>query len=285
MQLFLKKATILFYLFLPLLLGAQNNPDPLFIQHLVGKKMYSEVIFLLEDLEGASSAQTDSLHYFKGWSLYSLKSLGPSADQLLRVSPASPFYVKSRFFAAYNQTHLGNYQPAKEILLRLNAGDREAENLRLFQLAGISLLEKNYVAFENLAGRLDTSHYVLHDELLTLNSCANRLKSHRQKSPAVAGVFSALVPGAGKIYAGKTAQGISTLITVVGFGLVTLENWKKNGPENFKTILFGSVFTTFYIGNIYGSVYAARISENEFQHEYQNRILFNLHIPLRNFFN
>lgn len=142
MQLFLKKTTLLLYLFFPLVLVSQNNPDPLFIQHLVGKKMYSEVIFLLDDLEDSTSAQTDSLHYFKGWSLYSLKSLGPSADQLLWVSPASPFYVKSRFFAAYNQTHLGNYQPAKEILLRLNGGDREAENLRLFQLAESRCLKK-----------------------------------------------------------------------------------------------------------------------------------------------
>lgn len=285
MQLFLKKVALLYFLLFPFILFSQNKPDPLFINHLVGKKMFSEVVFLLNELPGSPSSCTDSLHYYKGWSLYSLKSLEPSAYEFLKVSPTSPFYNKSRFFAAYNQMHLGNYPSAKEILNQLNTLDKETENLRMFQLAGISLLEKDFTAFDNLANRIDSSHYILHNEYLKLNSYVDLITSHRKKSPAVAGILSALIPGSGKMYVGKTAQGISSLIAVAGFGLVTMENWKRNGPENFKTILFGAIFTTFYVGNIYGSVHLSKISENEFQHEYQNKILFNLHIPLRNFFN
>lgn len=96
--------------------------------------------------------------------------------------------------------------------------------------------------------------------------------------------MSAIVPGTGKIYVGKPGEGIASMLATVGFGLITLENYKKLGLNNFKTIFFGSIFAANYVSNIYGSVISVKIIENNYRDGIRNQILFQLHIPLRNFF-
>jgi hypothetical protein len=96
--------------------------------------------------------------------------------------------------------------------------------------------------------------------------------------------MSAIIPGSGKLYAGKTGEGIATMIATTGLGLITWENLRKLGFNHAKTIVFGTFFAATYISNIYGSVISVKIIENEYQDVIHNQILFQLHIPLRNFF-
>jgi alpha-amylase/alpha-mannosidase (GH57 family) len=96
--------------------------------------------------------------------------------------------------------------------------------------------------------------------------------------------MSGIIPGSGKIYAGRTGEGIASMIATTGFGLIAWENYQKLGYKNLKTLFFGSIFLASYVSNIYGSVISVKIEENNFTNVTQNQVLFQLHIPLRNFF-
>lgn len=277
---------IIIFIFIAGVAQAQDNSLG-FIRYLSSKDYHEEVIHLVNktDLNIVIAEKQDSFFYYRGWSYYNLKRLESSGEDFIRVREESSFYHKSRFFAAYNEIFIGNHPKANLILKTTIVNEDRLRSLLHFELAGISLLDKNYDQFEKEMLGVDTSFYAFREESLMLREYANTLQAHRKKSPWVAGIMSGVIPGSGKIYAGKTAQGISSFITVVGLGFVTLENYRKQGPMKFKTLLFGAAFSAFYISNIYGSVFSVKIAEDEFANEYNNKILFNLHIPLRTVFN
>ncbi|MDZ7776051.1 MAG: hypothetical protein U5L09_10885 [Bacteroidales bacterium] len=73
------------------------------------------------------------------------------------------------------------------------------EDLYHFQKAGLSLLQKDYEDFKTHLQKADTSFYAISKEAAGLNSYAKTLREHRPKSPALAGVMSAVLPGSGKL--------------------------------------------------------------------------------------
>ncbi len=253
-----------------------------FIHHLIKSNDFKEALIELNYLDGKTSS--DSLYYLKGWSLYSLKQLTNSANNFKRVSKKSTFYHKSHFFAAYNYAHTQNYEDAKKVLsdIQLNSN---LQQLKSFESSGIALLERDYELFESTRIKSELILPALQTEVINLDKLYTSLKNRKPKKMWLAGLMSAIIPGSGKMYAGKTGEGIASLLMVGSTGLVTWENHRKLGIKNFKTILFGSIFTIFYVGNIYGSVFSVKISNEEFNHEMDQKILFNIHIPLRNIFN
>ncbi|NQU86846.1 MAG: hypothetical protein HQ541_13910 [Mariniphaga sp.] len=258
-----------------------------FIQHLINQEEYEDAIYYINshfDNE-YSLPISDSLHYFKGWSQYSVKNLNLSASSLLQVSSNSTFFVKSRFFAAYNYSHLGQIKFSDYILQRLNT-NRYLTNLKNFELTGNALLARDTKKFKNYFKSIESSSdFSFNVEKEKLNSYDFEIDNHRNKSMFVGGLMSAIIPGAGKIYAGKTGEGISTFLIVAATGATAYENHRKLGLKHAKTILFGSLFAVLYIGNIYGTVFTVKLANEEFNHEMDNKILFNMHIPLRNLFN
>lgn len=275
-------------LFIPVLAFSQNSkPDTKFLKYLSDKEFHDEVIFIIENYNNAIENQEleDSLNYLNGWSYYSIKELKKSAKNLNKISPSSPFYFKSKFFSAYNYMHLGQYQKSKEILKQLEPNTNNHEALLQFELAGNALLRREYKEFNHHITETNRAYYPIKKEIDKLNEYAVNLENHKPKSTLLATMMSGIIPGSGKIYAGKTGEGISSLITVGGMGFVTWENYHKAGPTHFKTLFFGAVFAVFYFGNLYGTYFTVKIAEKEFQDEYDNKILFNLHIPLRSVFN
>jgi hypothetical protein len=250
------------------------------------REYHQEVIHLINRAEWTNldPSGKDSIHYMKGWSHYALKQLEPSARELNQVTRNSPFYHKARFFAAYNQIHLERYPLALASLDDIQTEKAELQSLRHFQKAGIALLIRDFDRFEREFQQVDTSYYPLAKESAKISQYATTLESHRAKSPVLGGIMSSIIPGSGKIYAGQTGEGISSLLTVGGLGLVTWENYQKRGMKDWRTLIFGAAFSAFYVGNIYGTVFSIQIAEDEFQQEYDHKILFNLHIPLRNVF-
>lgn len=264
---------------------AQAEREISFIQHLVNKGMYKEAIFLIErEAKNYHSQQRDSLNYFKGWACYSLKRLPESTQAFLQVGEASPFYHKSYFFASYNQAFLGNYDKAQNILQQLPLHNEPELSLRKFEFSGIEMLRGNWQQGAELLLQVDGENAAVSQQVHALNEIWNEHTTHKPKSPALAGILSALLPGTGKIYAGKTGSGIAAMLGTVSFGLITWENYRKSGIADAKTIIFGSIFAVNYVSNIYGSVVSVKIIEQEHENNVHNQILFQLHIPLRNFF-
>lgn len=264
---------------------AQNRNEIPFIQHLINKGYYKEAIYIIDqDTLNYDNQQRDSLNYFRGWAHYSLKNLKLSTRSLLKVGKESPFYLKSYFFAGYNQIYLENYSEAQQILRLMNIRNEPDLSLVNFELSGIDMLQGNWLIGSEKLKLVNPDNGSISQQVTALEEIGKEHQNRRSKSPVLAGIMSGIIPGSGKIYAGKTGAGIASMIGTVGFGLITWENYHKRGIANAKTIIFGTLFVANYVSNIYGSVISVRVIENEYKNVVHNQILFQLHIPLRNFF-
>jgi len=281
---------LLFCSLTPRTLRAQQFPfskELRFAQYLQDKDEWKEAIRVLEQLDTSDLTrdQKDSLNYLLGWAAYTIKELEKAGYYLLSVSEASPQYYKSRFFSAYCQTFLGRTDTARAILESVAPWDSVQRELRNLQFAGLALLKRDYAAWPALRAQFTYSSYVFSKEEQKMEGYYTKLSGFRRRSPLLAGLYSALVPGLGKVYAGKKKQGIAAFLPIVSLAALTYEAYRKDGVKSARFIGFGTLFSVFYIGNIWGSTLAVRIKRNEFYKEYDNKILFDMHIPLRNFFN
>jgi hypothetical protein len=74
-----------------------------------------------------------------------------------------------------------------------------------------------------------------------------------RKKPFLAGLFSAIVPGLGKLYIGNIRSFSMTLISNSLFALQSIESYKSKGINHPFTVFNMTFFSGFYAVNIYGS--------------------------------
>ncbi len=76
------------------------------------------------------------------------------------------------------------------------------------------------------------------------------------RSSFIAAMLSAVVPGLGKVYAGRTYDGIYSFILNAGSFYLAYDACKnRRKPELY---LYSGIFLFFYTGNVYGSFISAR---------------------------
>lgn len=264
-----------------------TNKEFAFVNHLIYSKFYDEALIEI-NTNSVLLNNLDSANYLKGWTLYMIKDLDNSTLSLLKVSRNHPTYIKSRFFASYNQVFIGKYSFADSLLSSINFGNNEnrpLQSLYNFEKAGICLLNQNFENFNKYYSIVDTAYYFLENEAKRMPLLAMKIQGNKRKSRILAGAMSTIIPGLGKIYAGKTKEGIASFMHVGVLGLITYDLYRKDKKINVFNTLSAVVFAVFYGGNIYGSVSCVDRVYNERKHEIENQILFDMHIPLRVFFN
>ena len=93
----------------------------------------------------------------------------------------------------------------------------------------------------------------------------------RKKSPGLAGMMSAIVPGTGKAYSNNWKDGIVSLFFTAGMAFQTYRSFNKYGVNNHRGWIYGGIGLGFYLGNVYGSVKSTkdynRKKINVLQHE------------------
>lgn len=293
-------ALFAFYFFLSFSASAQGSPDLKevkknfsqeikFASYLLNNREYNDALMSLHGLKSSIQSQTDSLNYFLGWTHYNFKSLDSSAFYFNQVISGSPFYHKSKFYQAFDYTYIRKFSDAKATLNEISlSGNTDFQLLNNFQNAGIALLERDYKTFDSLAAKFDYTFYPLATEQESMKEYYSDLKKVKRKSPVVAGLLSAAVPGLGKYYAGYRMQGVAALLQVGTFGAAAAESYFKKSPQaglkSPRFIIYGSLFTIFYVGNIWGSVLSVQIKREEHFKEIDETILFNMRVPLRRIF-
>ncbi len=103
-----------------------------------------------------------------------------------------------------------------------------------------------------------------------------RYKDLRLKSPGLAAVLSAVLPGAGQVYSGKHLEGLISLavVAVAGFSAHYLYN-RGNEPMAYTMGFFTALF---YGGSIYGASNSAAAANSAEHHRFL-RELTERHIP------
>ena len=80
----------------------------------------------------------------------------------------------------------------------------------------------------------------------------------RRRSPFVAGALSALLPGAGKLYVKRPLDAAFAFIFVAGNAWQSWLGFKREGVKSVRGWIFGGLAAGFYLGNVWGSVRAAK---------------------------
>jgi TM2 domain-containing membrane protein YozV len=107
------------------------------------------------------------------------------------------------------------------------------------------------------------------------------LKNNPQfKSEAWAGIFSAIIPGAGKIYTQEYGDGITAFILTGLFAYLAYTNFDHDHPT--RAWIFTAIGAGFYAGNIYGSVASAQIFNAKVDFEFDEGV--KLFLEEKNYF-
>lgn len=264
------------------LLHAQRHVDDsenfAFVFYLVGQGLKDDAVTLARHWPSDS----DSACFAKGYAYYSARLLDSAAATFGRVGERSALRTEALFFAALSQAHLQRFDSSAATLSLIVATDGSTLSLKRFEQAGVSLLRRDLPAFDRAFGLVDTSDYRLASEAQSLHALRQSIAGHKNKSPLLAGALSAVLPGLGKVYAGSYGEGAAAFLLTGSLIAVTAENWLREGPANWKTIVSGLLSAVFYAGNIYGSAISVKVANDDFNQQHDVQILYDIHIPLRN---
>ncbi len=266
--------------------GYSLEQEKQFISYLIGTKQYREALFLIKRYTDTStnSSLNDTLFFLKSKIYYNRQLLLESNESINLVSTNFIHYNALKVLESYQWAHLGEIEKSSKLLESLSPETNLGKELINFEKASINLLSHNMEAYANYKKNQDTSFYQLTEAQFKLHKFATQMEGFNNKSPLMAGVMSAILPGSGKMYVGKIGEGVSTLLGMAILGAITYENYRKEGISNYKTITFGSLFAVFYAGNIFGSVYSVKVYREEFNKNMNHAVLFNMHIPIRNIY-
>lgn len=92
------------------------------------------------------------------------------------------------------------------------------------------------------------------------------------KSPLIAGILSAIVPGSGKVYTGQYNDALLSFLTIAGLTYAAYDGFSTQGSGSTRGWIYGSLAGGLYLGNIYGSALSASIVRDDATHTLQTRI-------------
>lgn len=90
------------------------------------------------------------------------------------------------------------------------------------------------------------------------------------KSEVLAGVYSAIIPGLGKIYTENYSDGITSFLLTGLFSYLAYTNFNNDHPV--RAWIFTLACAGFYAGNIYGSIASAQIFNAKINFDFINDV-------------
>lgn len=247
-----------------------------FAEYLLKTKMYSDLYTLLSSCI-YSSSERDTINFLLGKSFYLQSNPDSSSKYLSQINDTSSLFKLALPLQIYNYAQLKKYKKADSLAHIALASNIPEVSFTEIQYAGVSLLKRDTAAYNKIR-KISANNFSKYDAIYS------DINKFNQKSKVVAGTLSALVPGLGKVYAGQPKQGLAAFISVILFGAVAGEALYKGGASHPLFIGTASIFSLFYIGNIWGSVLSVSIRRNEFNSKINDTILVNMSVPFSRLF-
>jgi TolA-binding protein len=110
------------------------------------------------------------------------------------------------------------------------------------------------VEFGNLHKQFPSSPMAPMAKQLALETLKGSDLPHR--SVAASGLLSAIVPGAGQTWCGRTADGFFSLLLTGSFTYLAANAYQNNSETS--AFVMGTLGFSFYMGNIYGAINSAK---------------------------
>jgi TM2 domain-containing membrane protein YozV len=172
---------------------------------------------------------------------------------------------EGKIFSSINfYNRLGYEFSGKENHLKV---DKQSDH---FLNAGYALLRRDTTDYSNEIVASYTSFSFAKD--------FEKIRLVKRKSPLLAGTMSALVPGLGKLYNGKPGSFIASLLSCGLLGIQAYETYNHGGFNSVPFYIYGSLFSVFYLGNIYGSYIGVKVSNQRKNDAINNHILLTMHL-------
>lgn len=260
-----------------------------FLLHLTGTNQLEDAAYygnnLLCDTVENTESFRDTISYICASAFDRVKNPHTAISYYDKVSANSVFYYPSAYTSALLEAELKHYKIARDKFHDILYDEKDVfTELKNFELAGTFLLLHDHTAFDSLQRIFHPQDSLIAAEFNYYSQYNVVMQTMKKKSGFVAGALSAVIPGLGKVYTGKPAEGLAAFLKTVPLALITIENYRVNGFNNPQLYIFGSLFALFYVGNIWGSTLSAQIVYQEKIDAIHHNILVGLRIPVDNFF-
>lgn len=261
----MKRLLTLLVLFITISLNAQNDKicnDPVpFASHLYETGNYDELVELIKlcPFDQKSILLQDSLNFILGRSYLEAGNTEKAFMKFTLLEQSIELQDKGVRIGLNHCLETRNYQLAISLLENDISGWKGKQNF-MYYTGGTYLLQRRFQKFDSLLAETIGLPVSKRKTLLKYKS---QYEEAEPRSPWMAGFLSALVPGLGKVYAGKHHEGLAAFTITSMYGIQTAEAYFRQG---FKTpvFYFTGLFTLgYYIGNIWGSSLAVKRKNQE----------------------
>lgn|GEM_PF-6762205 len=278
----LKFSLLLIFFFSLRCLAQPYEREDAFADHLWENKLYGDAVLQFRRMRTlpVEGEQRNKLFYRLGYSYEQLGQTDSSLQAYAKVSLLHPQYLPAFSGSAQLLLKEKRYAEFAGLSDKFVAFDSSTAALRAYCRSAAALLNGDTAAFRLASPGLRFSTEELNPFVRRLQEQNARLLTMKKRSPFVAGALSALVPGLGKVYAGKPRHGIAAFFPIAIIGVQAFECYRKGGWKDPRFLAYGSLFTAFYLGNIYGSALSVRVQRRETIEDIHYVVQADLHIAL-----
>jgi len=234
-----------------------------FYRHLVEKNRLSDALIFVNHINQSLHSDTLQLHAAK---LMIELRREREAGTLLEKMDTLAGLTECRRRLMQNHVRILNGDFGLVVAPPCPWDQRTAEIWRI-QLLTAAVLKNNTEEFRMVfeGGKCsDAMLSLIEYDLYILNMERQRT---RKKSPLLAGLISALLPGAGKVYAGKPHEAFHAFVPVAVNGIQAAEGFYYLRLKSPHFYFFGTLTALFYTSNIAGSVRASKRKNTEFENK------------------
>jgi TM2 domain-containing membrane protein YozV len=252
-----------------------NSPQniKLFADYLFCDKDYLRAINEYEKY--LSVVDDDSVHFKVAIGYSAINDQTNACKKFSSIQKTSSFYEQSKIEmlkSLYLQAADSSYLLCADILI--NSQSPFSNNAYRLKNSSVLLIKNNLpekeiflIPFEN-------------EEKNTVSNFYDLKKNPPYKSEVWAGILSAIIPGAGKIYTHDYGDGITAFIITGLFAYLAYTNFEHDHPT--RAWIFTGIGAGFYAGNIYGSVASAQIFNARVNFEFNEGV--RLFLEEKNYF-
>ncbi len=117
-------------------------------------------------------------------------------------------------------------------------------------------------------------------ELTELRQMADKGAHLHYKSRLMAGVLSALLPGAGKLYAGRPKDALGTLMILGSTSYLAYRAFQADGRGSAWGWVYGAFSAGLYAGDIYGAAVAVQVTNDSHAQQVVHQVEVSCGLPL-----